>query len=227
MRVLTRSLFASTLIAGAIAASPLQASAAVIDFDEPGLANLYFAGESFQQSGFNMTVGYDFATVDVAAALAAPPSGNSTQFYTQLNEGFLTLTRADGGLFNLNSFDAAFVPLVPAAGGQTTIAAVGIQADGTKVGWAFLFAPAAAGAYQFARYDDPLDFGVYANLKAVQFYACSFDGANVCASPLQNNGQFALDNINVTAAVPEPSAALMLGLGLGGMAWLRRRQTKA
>lgn len=227
MRVLTRSLFASTLIAGAIAASPLQASAAVIDFEEPTLTGLYFKGDSFQQSGFNLKVGYDFGTVDEAAALAAPPSGNSTQFYTQLNEGFLTLTRADGGLFNLNSFDAAFVPLVPAAAGQTTIAAVGTQADGKQVGWAFLFAPAANGAYQFARYDDPLDFSVYTNLKSVEFFACSFDGANVCTSPLQNNGQFALDNINVTAAVPEPSAALMLGLGLGGMAWLRRRQTKA
>jgi len=226
MRVLTRSLFASTLIAGAIAASPLQASAAVIDFDEPALAGLYFAGQSFQQSGFNFAVNYDFGTVDLASKLDAPPSGNSTQFYTQLNEGFLTLTRADGGLFNLNSFDAAFVPLVPAASGQTTIAAVGTKADGKQVGWAFLFAPAAGGSYQFAQYSGA-EFSVYTNLKSVEFFACSLDGGQVCTLPLQNNGQFALDNINVTAAVPEPSAALLLGMGLAGMGWLRRRQTKA
>lgn len=226
MRVLTRSLFASTLIAGAIAASPLQASAAVIDFDPPTLTGLYFAGQSFEQAGFTMSVNYDFGTVDVASSLDAPPSGNASQFYTQLNEGSLLLKRSDGGLFKLNSFDAAFVPLLPAAAGQTTIAAVGTQADGTQVGWAFLFAPAAGGAYQFAQYSGA-DFSVYTNLKSVEFFACSFDGANVCTTPLQNNGQFALDNINVTAAVPEPSAALMLGLGLGGMAWLRRRQSKA
>ena len=169
-----------------------------------------------------MTALVDSGTIDVASGLGnAAPKGNTSQFYTQLNEGALQLRRTDGALFSLQGFDAAFVPLDPAAGGTTVFAAVATFADNTTFGTAFLFNRTFA-SYTNVQYN----LSRFTGIKSLAFFACSYDGANVCAQPLQNNGQFALDNINVTAAVPEPSAAILLGLGLAGLAWRRRASAK-
>jgi hypothetical protein len=211
-RPLHRSAAAAMLACAAFSA-PTQAMT-LLDFEPPSLTGLYLAGESFEQAGYQMNVVYDAATVDVASGLGeAAPTGNASQFYTQLNEGALHLSRPDGMLFTMHGFDAAFVPLVPAAAGQTAIAVVATYADNTTDGFAWLF------DRNFASYNT--DFNAYSNVKSLDFFACSFDGANVCTSPLQNNGQFAIDNISVTA-VPEPSAAALLGLGLAALL-LRRR----
>lgn len=202
-----RRLFSSAVIVAA-ALSPHAQAATVIDFDAPGLTNLYFGGDSFEQSGFRMTVDYDFGTVDMAAALdTAAPTGNATQFYSQLNEGGLIVERSDGGLFSLNGFDAAFIPLVPAASGTTVIVAVGWNAGNNTpfyefgVAWGF--------GRSFYSYSDPLDFADFSQVRRVEFFACTYDGNGICASPIQNNGQFAIDNISVTS-VPEPTTTVML-----------------
>lgn len=220
----TRPLYSSAALAWMALSAPAQA-VTLLDFDAPALTGLYFAGESFEQGGFQMTVVHDAGIVDSAVALgAAAPSGNASQFYTQLNEGALNLRSSNGELFSLHGFDAAFVPLQPAAAGLTVIAAVATYADNSQWGQAWLFAPAENGVSPFASYNNALDFSAYTGMKSLDFFTCSFDGANVCTVPLQNNGQFAIDNISVTA-VPEPSAAALLGLGLAALV-LRRRSAR-
>jgi hypothetical protein len=219
---LIRPLYASAALVACLALSAPAQATTLLDFEAPSLTGLYLAGESFEQAGFQMTAIYDAGIVDIAAALgAAAPSGNAGQFYTQLNEGALNLHRSDGALFNLHGFDAAFVPLQPAAAGQTVIAAVATYADNSQWGVAWLFAPAANGVSPFASYNNAPDFSAFTGMKSLDFFTCSFDGSNVCTSPLQNNGQFAIDNISVSV-VPEPAAAALLGLGLVALA-LRRR----
>ena len=128
-----RRLFSSAVILAAALAPQAQA-ATLIDFETPSLTGLYFGGESFEQSGFRMTVDYDSGVVDTAGTLgSAAPTGNASQFYSQLNEGGLIVERSDGGLFSLNGFDAAFVPLIPAASGTTVIAAFGVRANNSRI----------------------------------------------------------------------------------------------
>lgn len=226
MQKLIRLLYASAAIAGAALSPQVQASLVTVDFDAPGLTNLYFAGDSFTQSGFTMTASFDAGTVDTAVGLLPVVlSGNATQFYSGLNDGGLVMQRTDGGLFDLKSFDAAFIPLNPAAPGTTVMVALGTYADNSAGGVAWLFGSASGGAFPFVNYSNPLDFAGFSRLKQVEFFACSFDGVNVCAAPTRNNGQFAIDNITANK-IPEPSTTAMLSLCLLGLALFSRRSAR-
>ena len=68
MQKLIRLLYASAAIAGAALSPQVQASMVTVDFDAPGLTNLYFAGNSFTQSGFTMTASFDAGIIDTAIA---------------------------------------------------------------------------------------------------------------------------------------------------------------
>jgi hypothetical protein len=223
MQKLIRRLYASAAIAGAALSPQVQAATAVIDFEPASLTGLYFAGDSFSQSGFTMTASFDAGTVDVASALIPnAPSGNATQFYSGLNDGGLIMQRTDGGLFDLKSFDAAFIPLSQPGTTTTVIVAV---ANNNGVAWLF---PANNGTgYPFGNYSNPVDFANFMQVKKVEFFACAYDGAGICFTPTRNNGQFAIDNItaNVTA-VPEPTITVMLSLGLLGLALRARRSAR-
>lgn len=228
MKKMIRQLYISAAIAGA-ALSPQVHAATVIDFEPAALTGLYFSGDSFTQNGYKMTVGFDSGIVDgVGAFTSGAPSGNTTHFYSQLNEGELILEREDGGLFSLDGFDAAFVPLNPTAAGTTVLVALATFGDGTVGGLAFPFLGSNSDHFPFGNYSSPADFSSYTNVKQVEFFACSYDGRNFCTTPLLNNGQFALDNVVVTSvsSIPEPTTVVLFSLGLVGLAAHSRRRSR-
>ena len=215
MQKFIRQLASAAAIAATSLLPQVQAST-VIDFESS--SGLYFAGDTFTQSGYLMTALWDFGTVDYASGLdPVAPTGNATQFYFNSNAGGLQVERADHGLFNLDGFSAAFIPLSPAPSPTQTIVLI-----------------ASVGAYGY--YFDLGDTtttdmnrpfitysglgGLFPAVTSVAFFACDLTGGNLCTS-LTNNNQFAIDDIQVTS-VPEPATVALLALGLAGLA-LRTR----
>lgn len=228
MHKLIRRLFASTAIAGAALSPQAHAQVStVIDFEDPSLTGLYFIGDSFSQQGYDFSVGFDFANIDSKMALEtfARPSGNDGQFYTQSNEGSLAFRHAQGAAFSLDGFSAAYVPSSADSTPNTVLIAFATLAGGGVDFNLFSLAPKTSGAYPFASYSDPADFSFFASVVQVEFFTCSLVGSSLC-SVVVNNGQFAIDDIRLTAAVPEPTVAAMLALGLLGLALRGRRNQR-
>jgi len=224
LKFLQRALCTAGLAAAM--AAPALAEVTTIDFEGASLTGLYFADESFTQNGFKMTVDFDAGIVDRADPLDPnAPTGNATQVYSQLNDGGLIVERSDGGLFDLLGFDAAFIPLNPAATGTTVMVAVGRFADNSTDALAWLFAPKNGSGFAFANYSDTVDFASFSQINQVEFFACVYDQSGICATASQNNGQFAIDNIQV-GYVPEPGSLALVALSLMGLAASRRRSAR-
>ncbi len=214
-RLLLQALALSTAL-------PLAAHADVIDFESGDLTGLYFPGNTFSQGDYTLTTLNNFGTIDTAAGLGAQaPTGDDTQFYFNSNDGSLQLARTDGAAFNLLSFSAAFVPLSPASTQSTVLFALGTKADNSTVSGYWFFTQNPSGQYTFADNTG----GAFSGLTKIEFHACSLVAGQVCTEATMNNGQFALDNIAVSAvsAVPEGSTTALMALGLMGLGFAARR----
>ena len=145
--------------------------------------------------------------------------------YFNSNEGGLIIRRADGLLFNLDSFSAAFVPLSPAPipGQRIVLVALATYASNTSFATAFSLGDTSTGSPRpYSTFANALDFGSFVGLKQVEFFACAFDTSPVCSTPTNNNAQFAIDNINVTT-VPEPGTLALVAFALLGLGLSQRR----
>ncbi len=207
------------------------AQATLIDFNAPALQGLYFPGDSFSQSGFLMTQGFDAGIVDIGLGLgAAAPTNNATQFYTNVNDGDLTLTSLSGLPFSLSGFDAAFVPLLGSHAAPQVIGIVAIATTMTGGQFGTFFSlgdtSSTTTGSPFLTFSGAANFGRFTNLFSVDFFTCANTGGQLCTTPTQNNGQFALDNINATVAapIPEPETTALMALGLMVLAAVSRRR---
>lgn len=230
MHKFIRQLATGAALVAAALLPQAQAATAVIDFEGDSLTGLYFPGDSFSQAGFVMTQLFDAGTVDVASALGPQaPTGNPTQFYTNLNDGALYFERAAGDTFTLNAFSAAFVPLNPPANPAQTIVIITElwYGDGGHTGFYWGLGNTASGAsnYPFVTYDGLGDYAEFQNLSAMAFYACALTGSGACVDFTRNNAQFALDNITTTV-VPEPGTIALMAVGLLALALRTRRSVR-
>ena len=212
--------------------APVAANAVIIDFEGDSLTGLYFADDSFSQSGFLMTQGFDFGTVDKASALGTvAPTGNSSQFYFNANDGELIFTSLNGLPFSLNGFSAAFVPLLnsPAPAQTIGIVALATTMTGSQFGTIFGLGntTSTTTGSPFLSFSGAANFGTFTNLKTLEFFTCAVVNGSACTTPTQNNGQFALDNVNLTqvaAPVPEPETTALMALGLMVLTAVARRR---
>jgi hypothetical protein len=228
----------ASLCAGALSAIamvPAHALTATFDDLAPTFAG---PGDSFVSGGANFSVARNdlgFGVVDTQATLASfgnAPTGNATQYYAGFNDNFVTMTSIAAPVFSITSFDFGFIPSVAS---PNTLSPGGLMAFWIDVlgntglrAWDFGESDASGDwAFRRATWDTPdlTDGNVPAGqLVSVNLFACIYT-ANGCAWPANNVGQFAIDNIDFQ--LPLPGTWLLAGLGLAGLAVMRRRQAGA
>ena len=243
-----KQVFRRVALIAAIAMSAGAAQAEIIDFEQPvgGQTALFapllthddvFLQGSYSFNTFSNTSNAQFGDLvgamingsDLAMCFGVVcPSNNLSTFYGALNDGAVAFSRLDGQSFAVNSFDASFIggmdsSLPPVAG---LLRLQGFTRTGATLSQPYQLAGLNdSGALGFGSFNTS---GAFASTKFAQVlafgFACNAGGA--CNAFSTDRGQFALDNISVTA-VPEPETAAMFGLGLLAMvaAVRRRRQS--
>ncbi|PHV07386.1 PEP-CTERM sorting domain-containing protein [Janthinobacterium sp. BJB412] len=236
-RTLQQLLRLGVLSAASLAALP-AAHAAVIDFENLGIGGVGH-NEFFQQAGFDLA-GYSAASdaldgdlvgtindgTDPGSCFNLMCPSSASHYYAGLNDGVLEITRSvPQQTFRLHSFDASFIGatvggVYPAVAGLLRIQ--GSFADGSYVYEDYQLAGPGANGFAFGHYTTSAAFGAK-QFVAIDLFAFTCNAGGNCNAFQTNKGQFALDNLNVSA-VPEPSSWLMLGAGLLGLAAVRRRR---
>ena len=223
------------LMLGTAVAMP-AAHAEVIDFENIGNGLLgHF--EQFQDAGYLFT-GFSIvpganpgdlvgAVIDgsdpgICSGALACPVNNPSNYYAALNDGILFMDAASGSDFGIESFDASFIGTGAPYGSVAGLLRVqGFMAAGGSLFQDYLLAAPDSTSFTFQHFTSTGAFAA-SSFTEVAFFGFTCNTTGNCTAFNSDKGQFALDNIS--AAVPEPSSALMLMLGLAGIGAISRRR---
>lgn len=237
-------------LAAAVLASLGSAQAAVITFDgaidntNAPFAPLYLysaAGTEFTTQGFwfdpysaqtarqeGDLVGALVDSSDSAGICAGVtcPVNQTGNFYAGLNDGYLLIGAMNNAVLRLNSFSASFIgasgDAIAAVPGILRISAVS-AANATLATQDFnLTGPNSSGQLSFSTFTAGAALS-NANAAFYRLRVAYCDSTGACSFTSTNKGQYAIDNIDITA-VPEPSQWALFGLGLAGVAAVARRR---
>ena len=164
------------------------------------------------------------------------PHGNTSNFLETVNDGVFYVNHG-GVKLTLNSFDAAFLAPAGVTLSSGTAAYLAIEADrsnGTYAVGIFALNGPTAGDTSFATFmaanaqiiggSGTLTSGNVTSIFAYAYYCNPTTGS--CNFGSSDRGQFALDNLSISA-VPEPSSWLLLVAGLGALGVASRRRRSA
>lgn len=198
-------------IAAALAGCALSAQAqAVVDFEDVG-GYAFLNNNSIVSEGFTVAHSGSFAQVLDANQTAF--SGNGTTRLVSFNASTISLSAANGGAFGVSGFDGGESWIY--AGNPhywaTQIQVVGTFAGGGTTSQTFnldLIKDPVAGMQHFAFNSS------FQNLNSIAF------------SGIGGNPEFSIDNVAVTAAVPEPETYALMLAGLGAVGFIARRRNR-
>ncbi len=225
--------------------SSASATASILTFDSLR-PDVYASGQTLNTSSYNLHFLADPTTaasggvsgvgaildgrVGSSCDIAACPQGATGNYLAILNDGGVNFSRADHQAFSLAGFDYSFI--APVSGlpdmqwGQLQLS--GTLSNGQVISTSLAFpGQGSDGNYHFQSASLLSGFGNHA-FTGLTFSACIFNDTGVCSNSLDfpafNQGQFALDNINISA-VPEPSTYMLLLAGLGAIGMVARRRS--
>lgn len=228
---------AGAAVAAAAFAAPAQAGSIGFNAD---YSIPFGSGDTWTEAGYKLTFeAYDASAVGSAVGSLidssdpypcvdmACPVGGDGMYYGALNDSIVWIESATrGAQFRFDSLDASFIGAFASLGNYPIISGLlrvqAWTADGNYVLQDLLLDGPGATGFQWGTYNFG---GAFASTSFVQAALFGFvcDSTGSCDAFGTNQGQFAIDNINL-AEVPEPMSAALFGLGALGLAAAARRR---
>lgn len=174
-----------------------------------------FIGTTYKESGYTIAGTHPTYSSYAELAFWGTDSANytgSTSLFNWYSNGTSTITNDGGNTFTLNSIQLASLYEYYSHSGNYSVLFTGEKSDGSFV----------TNTFELANSLSPttLNFANFTDLKSVAFsqgstYDSIFQYDNIV-----------LDSSPAHEPVPEPSTVALLGLGLAGVAFMRRRNKK-
>jgi hypothetical protein len=204
--------------------APARADLVVVDFHTIApMDPLTPIPTPYTENGFTITTVANGAP-DIPLGMFGPAdpgfTGGRSVFIQSGSPSTITLQRSGGGTFDLLSIDLGQFRPGPALAGDVTF--TGVRADSSTVTETFQLPSTAVG--------QPLVLQTFAFTGFTDLTSVRWDGGPG-VTPFEHFHQFGDIELQVgAAAVPEPAALTLFGLGLAGLAgcgWRRRRRPAA